>query len=327
MRRRSIRAPARPSCARVRPPRDGCVVFSLCLQAAWWASSARASRRGRRRRGGSQGEQQQQHHATLSARVDDSAPTAAARSARIHTGPCRANDPSTRADRAAHRRGYQWERQQPRRARDVALARASRRARRAGGCGSHARARLAVPGARPGASSHVLSSSSVAAGTPLCGDAPTVGCHPSQPPHAWRRDHADVTSAGGRQDHPSPPGHRRGPGHPVPGAHPRRRHRTGAPPAGKAECRAKSQHQQHRVTRARHLSSSSQGWTLLSVFVTTILGLVLAPLPVGAWAFIAITVTLATKTLTFAQVSAARALHTPLPLDCSVPGAARAQQW
>jgi hypothetical protein len=47
---------------------------------------------------------------------------------------------------------------------------------------------------------------------------------------------------------------------------------------------------------------TAQGWSLLSIFVTTILGLVLAPLPVGAWAFIAITVTVATKTLTFAQV-------------------------
>ncbi|KAL6754020.1 2-oxoglutarate/malate translocator [Haematococcus lacustris] len=50
---------------------------------------------------------------------------------------------------------------------------------------------------------------------------------------------------------------------------------------------------------------SEQGWTLLSIFVTTILGLVLDPLPVGAWAFIAITVTLATKTLTFAQAFSA----------------------
>lgn len=45
-----------------------------------------------------------------------------------------------------------------------------------------------------------------------------------------------------------------------------------------------------------------QGWSLLSIFVTTILGLVLAPLPVGAWAFIAVSVTLVTNTLTFAQV-------------------------
>eukprot|EP00197_Chlamydomonas_leiostraca_P013069 CAMPEP_0202870626 /NCGR_PEP_ID=MMETSP1391-20130828/16250_1 /ASSEMBLY_ACC=CAM_ASM_000867 /TAXON_ID=1034604 /ORGANISM="Chlamydomonas leiostraca, Strain SAG 11-49" /LENGTH=530 /DNA_ID=CAMNT_0049551235 /DNA_START=165 /DNA_END=1758 /DNA_ORIENTATION=+ len=50
---------------------------------------------------------------------------------------------------------------------------------------------------------------------------------------------------------------------------------------------------------------TTQGWTLLSIFVTTILGLVLDPLPVGAWAFIAVTVTLATKTLTFAQAFSA----------------------
>jgi DASS family divalent anion:Na+ symporter len=34
---------------------------------------------------------------------------------------------------------------------------------------------------------------------------------------------------------------------------------------------------------------TEQGWSLLSIFVTTILGLVLDPLPVGAWAFIACT--------------------------------------
>mmetsp|Transcript_912 Transcript_912/g.1363 ORF Transcript_912/g.1363 Transcript_912/m.1363 type:complete len:565 (+) Transcript_912:100-1794(+) len=48
-----------------------------------------------------------------------------------------------------------------------------------------------------------------------------------------------------------------------------------------------------------------QGWTMLSIFVTTILGLVLDPLPVGAWAFIAITATLVTQTLTFAQAFSA----------------------
>ena len=43
----------------------------------------------------------------------------------------------------------------------------------------------------------------------------------------------------------------------------------------------------------------------MSIFATTILGLVLDPLPVGAWAFIAVTATLATKTLTFAQAFSA----------------------
>lgn len=42
-----------------------------------------------------------------------------------------------------------------------------------------------------------------------------------------------------------------------------------------------------------------QGWTLLSIFVSTIAGLVLEPLPVGAWAFISATTAIATKTLTF----------------------------
>lgn len=62
-----------------------------------------------------------------------------------------------------------------------------------------------------------------------------------------------------------------------------------------------------------------QGWSLLSIFVSTILGLILDPLPVGAWALIAITVTLATNTLTFAQVrdmTCARklqAMHSSMP--------------
>ena len=39
--------------------------------------------------------------------------------------------------------------------------------------------------------------------------------------------------------------------------------------------------------------------------MSTILGLVLDPLPVGAWAFCAVTVTLATKTLSFQQAFSA----------------------
>ncbi|KFM28622.1 Dicarboxylate transporter 1, chloroplastic [Auxenochlorella protothecoides] len=46
---------------------------------------------------------------------------------------------------------------------------------------------------------------------------------------------------------------------------------------------------------------SLQAWTLLSIFVSTIAGLVLEPLPVGAWAFLGVTTAVATKTLTFAQ--------------------------
>lgn len=50
---------------------------------------------------------------------------------------------------------------------------------------------------------------------------------------------------------------------------------------------------------------TEQGWSLLSIFVSTILGLVLDPLPVGAWAFLAVTTCIATKTLTFAQAFSA----------------------
>ncbi|EFN55902.1 hypothetical protein CHLNCDRAFT_56149 [Chlorella variabilis] len=42
-----------------------------------------------------------------------------------------------------------------------------------------------------------------------------------------------------------------------------------------------------------------QAWTLLSIFVSTIAGLVLEPLPVGAWAFLSVSTAIATKTLTF----------------------------
>jgi hypothetical protein len=46
-----------------------------------------------------------------------------------------------------------------------------------------------------------------------------------------------------------------------------------------------------------------EAWTLFSVFLSTILGLVLQPLPVGAWAFLGLCVVVATKTLPFAKVS------------------------
>ncbi|KAM0016293.1 putative solute carrier family 13 [Helianthus debilis subsp. tardiflorus] len=42
-----------------------------------------------------------------------------------------------------------------------------------------------------------------------------------------------------------------------------------------------------------------QAWQLLSIFVSTIAGLVLSPLPVGAWALLGLTTTIVTKTLTF----------------------------
>eukprot|EP00891_Asterochloris_glomerata_P005359 jgi/Astpho2/5359/Aster-05904 len=44
-----------------------------------------------------------------------------------------------------------------------------------------------------------------------------------------------------------------------------------------------------------------QAWTLLSIFASTIAGLVLEPLPVGAWAFLSVTATLLTRTLSFEQ--------------------------
>jgi len=47
-----------------------------------------------------------------------------------------------------------------------------------------------------------------------------------------------------------------------------------------------------------------EAWTLFSVFLSTILGLVLQPLPVGAWAFLGLCVVVATKTLPFAKVGA-----------------------
>ncbi|KAL3538682.1 hypothetical protein ACH5RR_002048 [Cinchona calisaya] len=42
-----------------------------------------------------------------------------------------------------------------------------------------------------------------------------------------------------------------------------------------------------------------QGWQLLSIFLSTIAGLVFSPLPVGAWAFMGLTVSILTKTLPF----------------------------
>ncbi|VAI75192.1 unnamed protein product [Triticum turgidum subsp. durum] len=44
---------------------------------------------------------------------------------------------------------------------------------------------------------------------------------------------------------------------------------------------------------------SSLAWQLLSIFLSTIAGLVLGPLPVGAWAFLGLTATVATGTLPF----------------------------
>ncbi|KAG6425057.1 hypothetical protein SASPL_115480 [Salvia splendens] len=48
-----------------------------------------------------------------------------------------------------------------------------------------------------------------------------------------------------------------------------------------------------------------QAWQLLSIFLSTIAGLVLSPLPVGAWAFIGLTASILTKTLTFTSAFSA----------------------
>ncbi|CAL9045256.1 dicarboxylate transporter 2.1, chloroplastic [Musa acuminata AAA Group] len=49
----------------------------------------------------------------------------------------------------------------------------------------------------------------------------------------------------------------------------------------------------------RPVEVTPQAWQLLAIFLSTIAGLVLSPLPVGAWAFIGLTASVITKTLTF----------------------------
>ncbi|XP_051136417.1 dicarboxylate transporter 2.1, chloroplastic-like [Andrographis paniculata] len=48
-----------------------------------------------------------------------------------------------------------------------------------------------------------------------------------------------------------------------------------------------------------------QAWQLLAIFFSTITGLVLSPLPVGAWAFVALTAAVLTRTLSFATAFSA----------------------
>ena len=50
---------------------------------------------------------------------------------------------------------------------------------------------------------------------------------------------------------------------------------------------------------------SAQAWQLFSIFIATICGLVLGPLPVGAWAFVGLTTVVATGTLPFATAVSA----------------------
>ncbi|KAK8698787.1 hypothetical protein V6N13_114894 [Hibiscus sabdariffa] len=49
----------------------------------------------------------------------------------------------------------------------------------------------------------------------------------------------------------------------------------------------------------RPVEVTLQAWQLLSIFLSTIAGLVLSPLPVGAWAFLGLTVSIVTRTLSF----------------------------
>ncbi|TKY71487.1 Dicarboxylate transporter 2.1 [Spatholobus suberectus] len=48
-----------------------------------------------------------------------------------------------------------------------------------------------------------------------------------------------------------------------------------------------------------------EAWQLLSIFLSTIAGLVLSPLPVGAWAFLGLTASVVTKTLSFSAAFSA----------------------
>jgi DASS family divalent anion:Na+ symporter len=54
-----------------------------------------------------------------------------------------------------------------------------------------------------------------------------------------------------------------------------------------------------RFLAPRPAEVSLQAWQLLSIFLSTIAGLVLGPLPVGAWAFLGLTAAVATRTLPF----------------------------
>ncbi|KAF8781094.1 hypothetical protein HU200_001070 [Digitaria exilis] len=60
-----------------------------------------------------------------------------------------------------------------------------------------------------------------------------------------------------------------------------------------------------RYLAPRPAEVSLQAWQLLSIFLSTIAGLVLSPLPVGAWAFLGLTAAVTTHTLSFAAAFAA----------------------
>ncbi|XAR73441.1 hypothetical protein NMG60_11007407 [Bertholletia excelsa] len=57
------------------------------------------------------------------------------------------------------------------------------------------------------------------------------------------------------------------------------------------------------VPKPSHVSGKA--WQLLAIFLATITGLILSPLPVGAWSFVCLTVTVLTKTLTFSAAFSA----------------------
>ncbi|KAI3784433.1 hypothetical protein L1987_43532 [Smallanthus sonchifolius] len=50
---------------------------------------------------------------------------------------------------------------------------------------------------------------------------------------------------------------------------------------------------------------SKQAWRLFAIFLTTIAGLILGPLPVGAWTFVCLTISVVTKTMSFKNAFAA----------------------
>ncbi|KAI3784399.1 hypothetical protein L1987_43498 [Smallanthus sonchifolius] len=50
---------------------------------------------------------------------------------------------------------------------------------------------------------------------------------------------------------------------------------------------------------------SKQAWRLFAIFLTTITGLIPGPLPVGAWAFVCVTISVLTKKLSFKNAFAA----------------------
>ncbi|KDP40929.1 hypothetical protein JCGZ_24928 [Jatropha curcas] len=55
----------------------------------------------------------------------------------------------------------------------------------------------------------------------------------------------------------------------------------------------------------RPVEITPQAWQLLAIFISTIAGLVLNPLPVGAWAFLGLTTSIVTRTLTFSTAFSA----------------------